>query len=230
MRIIKSYKLFESQEREEGIDPVEMLIRVSPELSGDKFTRVIAPRIRTIAGSRNPEKIQNAIDSIKNIAIRKFGGYQDTIPMPEVLDRFVNHYIEKPDGILDMRAIENILDRISSKIRKGIVRSNRRIGKDQIDSFTDKLMTVLEKQGIKDDDVKKQIKKIYTWAIPIMLHFYNPDEVKTFKYMQEGVLFNEDELKTFLEDYSNPDVTTPKEGGIKPGFLHGKKAKKIQAK
>jgi hypothetical protein len=231
MRIIKSYKLFESEDAlEMKIDPIDLILDAVPELREDKFTRVILPSIRTITWSKFPEKIKRSINRIKEIAIKKFGGFESTIPLNEVLDRFVNHYIERPDGIIDSRAIENLVDFIGPRVHKGAVKSKGRIGKESIDSFTDHLRDVLMRVCIKDSDVDKQIKKIYIWALPILLHFYNPDELKTFRYMQEGVIFTRDELDKFLKAYEQPDSRTPQEGGIKAGLLHGKRAKKIQAK
>ena len=208
MTRILSYNLFE-EETAQKEDIVDRVIRAFPNLINDSFTQSIIPAIKVAIHASTDVETREAYENIKTLAIKKFGGYDYKISQQEILERFVNHYIDFGRGILRMRDLKRFIRHVKPQVKrsKKLDRSFR-ISPDVLDSFTDGLIEILKKDAIKYEDIKNVLKKIYEWSIPALSIVYHLDSLKNLKYMEEGVLFNSDELATlfgFHEAEPSPD-------------------------
>jgi len=207
MHIIKSYQLFE-QEEARKLDIVDQIMRYLPRVANDPFTQEIIPFIKDLVHSDSADEKKSAYESIRSLARKKFAGYDKMITMQEVMERFVNHYIGD-EGILRKRAVKKLIRAIKPPVKKSLkADKNYRIKAEDIDKFTDRIMNKLKGEGIKEDDIKIEFKEIYRWCEPILRHFYHLDTVKSLKYMQPGVLFNQDELNDYFGEPNVPEETS----------------------
>jgi len=205
MHIIKSYQLFE-QEEARKLDIVDQIMRYLPRVANDPFTQEIIPPIKGLVHGQTPEEKKSALESIRDLSKKKFAGYDKLITMQDVMERFVNHYIGE-EGILRKRSVKKLIRVIKPPVKKSLkADKNYRIKAEDINRFTDKVITFLEREGINEGDIKPKLKEIYEWCEPILRHFYHLDTVKSLKYMQPGVLFNQEELNKY---FGEPEV--PKE-------------------
>lgn len=204
MKIIKPYGLFEQEERRR--DVIDGIMHFLPSLAKDPFTVSVLPLVRALIGSSNPTSLEN----ITGLSKKKFAGFDTRITMQEVMERFVNHYIDSDEGVLKKREVKRLIKDIKPPVKRSIkADQSYRIKPEDIDNFTDSLLEFLEKQGIKEQDIKKQLKEIYTWFGWVLKHFYHLDSIRDMKYMQVGVLFNEQELNSYLgltADQSNSSL------------------------
>ena len=208
MHIIQSYKIFESGDKEDKMKGlVDLVCNYLPKTRKDRFTQDILPYIKTIVVSHKRMQIDFACKTIMESAASKFGGYDKEITPQETLERFIDHYISGPDRILDKHSVDVLIRKIRKPVKKSKKKDkNFKIGLEQIDKFTDNAIEQLMRQGISIGDVKLQLKKIYTWAFPILEYFYHPITIKKFKYKQSGILFSKEELLQFYpEDRSSEE-------------------------
>lgn len=196
MRFLKSYRLFEQENNQP--DVIDQIMKYLPKVAGDPYTSEILPVLKFLEKADNADDKRRAVEEIIQISKKKFAGFDKLITMQEVMERFVNHYIGE-EGILKMRPVKNLIRRIKPPVKKSLKADKEyRIKANNIDSFTKKIITILIREGIKEEDVKEQLKKIYEWCEPILRHFYHLDTVKGLKYMQPGVLFNQHELDEYF--------------------------------
>lgn len=197
MRIIKSYSLFEQEKRKK--DVIDGIMSFLPSLANDPFTLSILPHIRRIIHADDNGSISESCDGILELARNKFAGFDKMITMQEVMERFINHYIDPDTGILKKREVRKLIRDIKPPVKKSVKRDGEyRITAQRIDNFTDRSIRYLERQGIKKEDIKNSLKGIYNWFSFVFKHFYHLDTIKGMKYMQVGVLFNQDELNSYL--------------------------------
>ena len=208
MKILKSYRLFE-QEEEKRPDLVDQVLKFLPKVAMDRFTREIIPSIKRLINTDSADEKKASYQSIRDIAKHHFAGFDKLITMQEVMERFVNHYIGD-EGIIRKRGVKKLIRNIKPPVKKSLkADKNYRIKAVDIDSFTKKILTLLEREGIKEADIKTELKRIYEWLEPVFRHFYHLDTIKSLKYMQPGVLFNQHELNIY---YGEPEV--PKEAPV----------------
>lgn len=208
MKIIKTYRLFEQEERRK--DVIDGIMYFLPSLARDPFTVSLLPLIRSLMGSNDPAVISRSLESITSLSKKKFSGFDTRITMQEVMERFVNHYIDPDNGLLKKREVKRLIKDVKPPVKRSVKADlSYRVTPDSLDNFTDSLLAFLKKQGIKEQDIKKQLKEIYTWFGFVLEHFYHLDSIRGMKYMQVGVLFDEQELNSYLgltEDQSNSSL------------------------
>ena len=197
MKRIKSYVLFESELHK--LTLADKVIKFLPRLQEDSFTVSIIPYVNAILNADSDEKRLEAYQSIRNIAKKHFGGFNDKITMQEVLERFVNHYLSKEDGILRMRYVKKLIRAIKPPVKRSLKADrNYKITGPALDNFTDRLIKLLEKEGIKELDIKNKLKEIYLWFMPVLKYFYHKDTIRNLKYL--NILFSPEEIVKYLDE------------------------------
>jgi len=208
MKIIKPYGLFEQEERRN--DVIDGIMNFLRSLAKDPFTVSLLPPIRSLISSSDPDTISKSLETITGLSKKKFAGFDIRITMQEVMERFVNHYIDSDTGVLKKSELKRLIKDIKPPVKRSVkADQSYRIKPESLDNFTDVVLGSLKKQGIKEQDIKKQLKDIYVWFGFVLKHFYHLDSIRGMKYMQVGVLFNEQELNSYLgltDDQSNSSL------------------------
>ena len=100
---ILSFSLFENSLFLEGV--VDHVMALLPSTAEDGFTKSIIPSIKAIILARSEDEQEESYLSIKELATRRFAGYDRFITNQEVLERLVTHFIGPEGGCLKKREV-----------------------------------------------------------------------------------------------------------------------------
>lgn len=202
MRNIISYLIFEQIQNKPNT-LLGKVLYMMPRLAEDEFTQSISPIIERLVKSKSNEETSELVNQMYLLSKKKFGGFDNLISPYEVLERFVNHYIdpENHEGLIRKRALKRLLNSIKTPTKRSTkVDKKYRISGDDLNNFMKVCFRYLESLGISPSDIRVEYKRILLWAKPILTHFYHLDTIKNLDYFKPDAIFTVEELVEYFRN------------------------------